>query len=291
MLRRALAALPMGAEEKKRVERETLDERGFVTNLERLLLAVDDSPAGKFAARIAGLVAGAHGMPLTIVRIGDEANPDEPADGPIRQVKEGAEASAAVMNSDEAEPKPDKVHLTTRAAPSNEPNAIVDEARKGFDLMMVGVGKTHDAEGAFDPALTKLSQDFKGPLAILTSHGGADLPKLDSALRILVPINGTPAARRAAEVAFAVARPTGARVTALYALKDIAELGDRYDVRLRTALQPKANAEGAILKEAENVYGLIVMGVSQRPGAHLFFGNTANAILKRWKGLILFVAT
>jgi nucleotide-binding universal stress UspA family protein len=251
-------------------------------------------------------------MPLTIVRIGDDANPHEPADGPIRQVKEGAEASAAVMNSDEAEPKPDKVHLTTRAAPSNEPNAIVDEARKGFDLMMVGVGKTHDAEGAFDPALTKLSQDFKGPLAILTSHGGADLPKLDSALRILVPINGTPAARRAAEVAFAVARPTGARVTALYAsagsnetvhgsavtrsreegaLKDIAELGDRYDVRLRTALQPKANAEGAILKEAENVYGLIVMGVSQRPGAHLFFGNTANAILKRWKGLILFVAT
>ena len=36
---------------------------------------------------------------------------------------------------------------------------------------------------------------------------------------------------------------------------------------------------------------LIVMGVSQRPGDHLFFGNTANAILKKWKGAVLFVAT
>ena len=66
MLRRALAAVPMSAEEKKRVEREMLDERGFVTNLERLLLAVDDSATGKFTARIAGFIAGAHGMGLSL---------------------------------------------------------------------------------------------------------------------------------------------------------------------------------------------------------------------------------
>src|ERR1019366_5226539 len=37
MLRAALAGLPMGEEEKTRIERETLDERGFVPQLERLL--------------------------------------------------------------------------------------------------------------------------------------------------------------------------------------------------------------------------------------------------------------
>jgi nucleotide-binding universal stress UspA family protein len=188
----------------------------------------------------------------------------------------------------------------------------VEEARKGFDLMMVGVAKTHDVEGTLDASLTALSHDFKGPMAILASNGLNRLPNLDSGLRVLLPINGTPAARRAAEVAFAIARPTGARVTALYVsagtnqtalnrattrlreegtLKDIAELGERYDVHLRTALQPKANAESAILTEAEGVYGLIVMGVSQRPGEQLFFGNTANAILKKWKGPVLLVAT
>ena len=55
MLRAALSGLPMDESEKKRVEREKLDERGFVPNLERLLLAVDTSPVGRMAARLAGL--------------------------------------------------------------------------------------------------------------------------------------------------------------------------------------------------------------------------------------------
>ena len=39
----------------------------FVPNLERLLLAVDDSPNGKFASRLAGLIAGRRGMPTTVL--------------------------------------------------------------------------------------------------------------------------------------------------------------------------------------------------------------------------------
>src|SRR5258708_37390009 len=45
--------------EKQRLEREEFDSRGFVSNLERLLLAVDQSPNGKFAASLAGLSSGA----------------------------------------------------------------------------------------------------------------------------------------------------------------------------------------------------------------------------------------
>ena len=69
MLRAALSGLPMDEAEKKRVERERLDERGFVPNLERLLLAVDASPVGRMAARLAGLLAGGHGMPVTILKL------------------------------------------------------------------------------------------------------------------------------------------------------------------------------------------------------------------------------
>src|SRR5581483_4989688 len=93
------------------------------------------------------------------------------------------------------------------------------------------------------------------------------LPPLDGRLRMLVPVNGTPAARRAAELAFAIARPIGAKVTALYVaagggmtrgrisrskeeavLKDVADLGERYTVALKTALQSRGNAEQAILR-------------------------------------------
>ena len=70
-LRWALGRIPMRKEEKQRLEREELEERGFVPNLERLLIAVDDSPNGKFASRVAGMLAGTHGMPATVLHIPD----------------------------------------------------------------------------------------------------------------------------------------------------------------------------------------------------------------------------
>jgi Kef-type K+ transport system membrane component KefB/nucleotide-binding universal stress UspA family protein len=70
-LRWALARLPMRKEEKQRLEREEMEARGFVPNLERLLLAIDDSENGKFASRVAGLLAGTRGMPTTVLHISD----------------------------------------------------------------------------------------------------------------------------------------------------------------------------------------------------------------------------
>jgi len=59
MLRWALGRLKMSPEEKARLEREEFDARGFVPKLERLLVAVDASPTGRFASRLVGLIAGA----------------------------------------------------------------------------------------------------------------------------------------------------------------------------------------------------------------------------------------
>src|SRR5215470_10609023 len=56
MLRWALARLPLRPEEQARIEREEFEARGFLANIERLLIAVDDSPSGRFAARLAGLL-------------------------------------------------------------------------------------------------------------------------------------------------------------------------------------------------------------------------------------------
>jgi Kef-type K+ transport system membrane component KefB/nucleotide-binding universal stress UspA family protein len=72
-LRWALTRIPMRKEEKQRLEREEQEEKGFVANLERLLIAVDDSPNGKFASRVAGMLAGTHGMPATVLHIKDAA--------------------------------------------------------------------------------------------------------------------------------------------------------------------------------------------------------------------------
>ena len=87
-LRWALSRIPMRKEEKQRLEREAQEEKGFVPNLERLLVAVDDSPNGKFASRIAGMLAGTHGMPTTVLHIDDHAAPKAGHKKPDEQDKE-----------------------------------------------------------------------------------------------------------------------------------------------------------------------------------------------------------
>src|ERR1700709_1128297 len=73
MLRAALARLPLGKDEKARLEREEIEQKGFVANLERLLLAVDESANAKFAAHIARLLAGSPGLPITVLHVGSRA--------------------------------------------------------------------------------------------------------------------------------------------------------------------------------------------------------------------------
>ncbi len=67
MLRWSLARVPLGKAERERLEREEFEAKGFVANLERLLLVVDDSPNGKFTSHIAGLIASRGGLPTTIL--------------------------------------------------------------------------------------------------------------------------------------------------------------------------------------------------------------------------------
>jgi Kef-type K+ transport system membrane component KefB/nucleotide-binding universal stress UspA family protein len=307
MLRSALARIPLRPGEKERLEREAIDERGFVPNLERLLLAVDNSAIGRFAARIAGLIAGAHGMPVTILKL--DAAPsrtNEPMLEPdplATAVKSGAAAAAAAKATTEEAEKPEKVHLTTRAQTAS----IAEEARKGYDLLLVGTEQSHDENGVFLPTITQLTAGFQGPLALLVQRAHELVPPLDPSARILVPVNGSPSSRHAAEVAFVLARASGARVLVLFVslgsqekdatlrqeenvLKDMIELAERHSAAAATRIARRGAAAAAILEEARR-RSMIVMGVSVRPGERLFFGNTAAAVLAGTKKPVLFVAS
>ena len=102
-LRWALSRIPMRKEEKQRLEREEQEEKGFVSNLERLLIAVDDSPNGKFASRVAGMLAGTHGMPTTVLHIKDAAKIEEKKPDAKDDSKNGvkAEPKAAEKKADD----------------------------------------------------------------------------------------------------------------------------------------------------------------------------------------------
>jgi Kef-type K+ transport system membrane component KefB/nucleotide-binding universal stress UspA family protein len=319
MLRWALRRLPLREAERQRLEREELDARGFVPNLERLLLAVDGSANGTFASRLAGAIAGSGDKPTTIIELG-------PGKWPRRATHKDAEQSNQVRNAAALtvtlathadEEKPGSVQVTARAKKADSAEAIADEAQKGYDLLIVGIDKTRGPRGGFGPEITRIAEGFEGPLAVAIA-GGRLASGSEPIGRILIPVNGTDVSRRAAETGLTLARSSGSRVSALYVasgrsdaagrgrvrrggatrrneeavLKDIAELADRYDARVRTALRVDVVAEDAILKEAKRGgYDLIVLGVTRRPGETLFFGNMAAALLERCDTAILFVAS
>src|SRR6516165_11598677 len=102
MLRWALKRLPMRKKERLRLQREELDAKGFVTNLERLLLAIDDSPNGKFAARLAGVIAGSDGKPTTVLDLTDKTKDNE-RDARRKVVAKYEKAKEKGANPDDAE--------------------------------------------------------------------------------------------------------------------------------------------------------------------------------------------
>jgi Kef-type K+ transport system membrane component KefB/nucleotide-binding universal stress UspA family protein len=320
MLRWALRRLPLRHAERLRLEREELDARGFVPNLERLLLVVDGSAHGKFASRLAGVIAGSGDKPTTIIELTPERWPAETVRLNEEQAKEQVRSAAAgtvTLAADPDEETRGSVDVTMRTRRAASPEAVADEAQKGYDLLIVGIEKTRTARGGFSREITRIVSGFDGPLAVAIA-GGPVATGNEAIGRILIPVNGTDVSRRAAETGFALARAAGSRVSALYVasgrsdgtgrsrirrgadtwrneeavLKDIAELADRYDASVRTALRVDAAVEEAILREAKRGgYDLIVLGVTRRPGDTLFFGNMAAAVLERCDTAILFVAS
>jgi Kef-type K+ transport system membrane component KefB/nucleotide-binding universal stress UspA family protein len=76
-LRWALARLPILEDEQQRLDREEFEEDSFVSKLERILLVVDPSAAGRLASLLAGHLGGLRNMPVTVLNL---ASTDSSAD-------------------------------------------------------------------------------------------------------------------------------------------------------------------------------------------------------------------
>jgi nucleotide-binding universal stress UspA family protein len=207
------------------------------------------------------------------------------------------------------------VDITTRPQSDVAEGAIAREARKGYDLLFIGIEPVAE-DSVFDDKVARIAGEFKGPFAIAAARGSHRRAGTGRALDILVPVTGTPYSRRAAELALALARADNGSVTALYVgpqrrswhgrvpapwtigadeeaiLREIVEIGDRTGVPVRTAVRRAAAAEDAILRRLNNgTHNLLVIGVSPRPGESLAFGHVAAAILARAERSVVFVSS
>jgi nucleotide-binding universal stress UspA family protein len=314
MLRNALARVPIRRAEKERLDREQFEATGFVSNLERLLLTVDESPNGKLAATLAGLIAGLRRLPMTVLSLEAKSAPakavDAGGESASGEALARAAAQAAQKSDKEQMPSP-SIDITVRSPEEPIEAVVASEAKKGYDLLVVGIDRTRARSGGFHRDIGRVVSAFGGPVAVVAARN----PALPCPSSILVPISGNNVSWRAAELAIALARACNCPITALYVtftaggtrrrahgirpaeqaqavLDEIMKMAARYRVKIETAIHEKAAPDQAILAQLKEAgHDLLVMGVSRRPGKQLFFGETAAAVFRDSPGSLIFLTT
>ena len=325
MLRWAVARLPMRPEEHDRLVREDQEARGFVSTVERLLLAADSSYSGQLASRLVGLLAGVRQIPTTALHFdyaSAQALPggeEQAARNAVVLTQAAAAAGERADPADETDPPKHNIDITTRIEePAETEEAISNEARKGYGLLFIG--REPASEGnRFTDQITRSAVSFGGPIAVTIARGEHHPENNNGPLTILVPVTGTQTSRQGAELAIALAQGSKGSVTALHVagnhsrenrwgmrfgaalspdasvdatLRDIVELGRTYGVEVKGTLRSRRAAENAIIREVRGGnYDLVVMGVSPRPGEQLFFGDVPADLLERAPCSLLFVAS
>jgi len=321
MLRWAFSRLPMSEAERARLEREDFEARAFLPRIERLLVAVDASPSGRFASHLAGLLAAARRTPTTVLHLDSgradlerQARLAERSGELVEEAAAAAEASAASGVSPPASATdPIDVTMRTGARDSVE-SAIAAEAHKGYGLLLIGSEPAAVGTG-FAPQITQTAHGFPGPFAIAISRG--QLRRSAAApLHVLVTVSGTRVSRQGAEIAISLAHASRGSVTALYVgasragsvwrmhfgealappgyadavVREIMEMGEHYGIDVHGAIRQSGSVRNAVLRElTRGPHNLLVMGVSPRPGDQLFLGEMAAEMLGRAGTSMLFV--
>ena len=319
LLRWALGRLPLTPEEADRLKREELEVAGFVPKIERMLVAVDASPSGQLASRLAGLLVGARRMATTIIHFdyepaGSLGEEHKQAERTKEVVKENAEEG---FEAGLAEPGSAPTAITTRVEKSDE-DAIATEAKKGYGFLVIGREPASEGD-TFHEQITRSAAEFGGPFAIAVARGVDRQDTVGPRLNILVPVTGTPVSRYGAEFAIALAQASRGSVTALHVaegprpprswqrqvgaslapissadaiIKEIVRLGDPYGVEVKGAVRSRDTAQDAIVRQLKSTnHNLLVMGVSPRPGAQLSFGPVPATLLKQAECSVLFIVS
>lgn len=322
-LRWALKRLPMREDERERLKREEFEAESQFAQVERVLLAADNSRSGALAAALAGYLGGARNMPVTVLdatarEISDKDDEQENAPSAelattlAEAVREAAGRAAQTRPEDKKDAPTADIHIGTRKPTAAIGETLAEEAARGHDLLMLGIEPTTASDGGYSLRVADMVDAFKGTCALVSRRGHESVAPSESP-RLLVPVTGNVSSTRAAEFAFILARATGADVALLYVrdgatqrrrarltdagaahvpvFRKLRQIASLFDLKLSTMVHESISPETAILREARRGrYNLIVLGVDRRTGETLSFGAIADVLLETSDRSLVFVA-
>lgn len=294
LLRWTLTHIPPDPAEQARLEREALQESSLVPNIHRVLLPVRprsaSGPAQRIEARLLERLNAKSGLDVTLMTV----TPTNGRSEINRYLDEVAD-----LFSDQA--------ITKRIVTGTQPaDQILNEVNNGYDLLVLGAPDGQStSEILFNPVVDFLMRT--APCPTLLVQGEHSDPNW-TPRRILVPSNGSLAARRAAEIAFALitdptdevivlqvveVSPNGQSLDATGALTErqvrsaelslaqLQTLGEAQGVFTATRVQVGIQPDELILATARDLHAdLIVLGTNVSVGSdRLYLGPRVERIL------------
>lgn len=289
-------------EEEARLKKEELEADSLISGIHRVLLPVRSREAtpDKFAlqsieAQILSLLGKNSSLSVTLMSVvtkSKKTKSEKYLQG-LAKLFKGAEITTKIIED------------------ANPAEAILNEAEKDYDLMILGATENSgDSQHLFSPIIDYMVRISPCPTMVVQSYGDTTgwFPN-----RILVPTNGSVASKNAAELAFALASENmDSEVIALHIVNDarhqhrpiraiqssdkqveiaaeiVDELrvrGQAYKVRTQGTVQVHEDVEKGLLGFAEeNDTNLIILGTNIRPGSsRLYLGPRVESILKNAK--------
>ena len=266
---------------------------GFVTRIERLLVAVDASPSGQFASRLVGLIAGSRHIPTTVIHF-DYEQEAAPQVGAEQARRTEAVVEASADEGEEAgpsEPGTEPVEIVTKVEQPDE-GTIRAEASNGYDFLMIG--REPASEGPrFHVQILRSAAAFDGPFGIAIARGRIARRGRAGLSTSLFRLPETMFSGRGAEMAIALAqasdrdgyrvachgcppaprspqRQIGPAVTpngnAEAMIRDIVQDGRSLGVEVRSAVHGGGAVSSEILRQVKaGDHNLLVIGVNPDP--------------------------
>jgi Kef-type K+ transport system membrane component KefB len=291
-LRWVLARVTPEAQELERLRREELSAGSLIASVHRVLLPVRRRSAGdpihSLEARLLERLVRHDPLSLTLLNVSE---PGEEAIG------------AEFLNR--LAPQYPAPEVSRKVVTSQDPAKIIlAEAQKDYDLLILGATeRERSTDAVFHPMVDRLVRLAPCPTLVVKSGKAEEEDWCPG--RILVPTNGSVAARQAAELAFRLADENDVVVllnvvrssedphrairrgeehrfaTGEAIVRELAEIGAAQGVRVLPLVRVGSEPDEVILNVAADIgCGLCVMGTDVRAGSdRLFLGPRVEQIL------------
>lgn len=296
-LRWTLSHIEPEKEELERLQREALAQHSPVAGIHRVLLPIrrrekTETAVQIIEARLLELLTAKANLSLTLMN-----------------VAQNGERPLGVEFLNQLGQRFPQRELLKKVVENDSPmNAILDEAAKDYDLLVLGAPEGKQQDNLFSHLVDNLVR--MAPCLTMVVKGPQNLEQW-TPYRILVPTNGSLSARYAAEMGFMLASasegqviilhvmeslvgfyhlhdeavfqiPQRQRETAEQIVRELAELGKSAGVQAETVIHVASNPESAIIDMAkQNNFDLIILGTDLRPGStRLFFGPRVEYMLE-----------